>query len=82
VEEVRKRSHASTTQQIPAWFAEWSKNRENLAFAIQSPGKIDASWGIASNGHGATTELQGTCAQRKRLFFGGHLLNDKIFLLT
>ncbi len=56
-----------TTQHIPAAWAAWSKNREKIALATQSSGKTDPVWGIASKGHDATTELQGTCAQRNRL---------------
>jgi hypothetical protein len=48
-------------------WAAWSKNREKIALATQSSAKIDPAWGIASQGHDATPELQGSCAQRNRL---------------
>ena len=57
----------TTTQLIPEPLDRWSKNRGNLAFARQSPGKTADVWGKASSGRIARWELISTYVQRNRL---------------
>ena len=56
-----------TTQQIPATLTEWSKNRGELTFVMQSWGNIAGFWGNAIRGPNAGQLLSRTYAHRKRL---------------
>jgi hypothetical protein len=57
-----------TTQQIPATLTEWSKNRGELTFVMQSWGNIAGFLGNAIWGPNAGQLLSRTYAHRKRLW--------------
>jgi hypothetical protein len=57
----------TTTQNIPAALANWSKNREKVAPARQNVGKPGPFWGKACRSRSASSEPSSTYVQSNRL---------------
>jgi hypothetical protein len=67
VESGHEETLSLTTQEIPAAWATWSKNREKPGFAGESPEETEGLWGKGSHGLRVESGFGRTCEHRNHL---------------
>src|SRR5262249_59765922 len=87
VESGHEETLSLTTQEIPAAWAAWSKNREKPGVAGESPEETEDLWGKSSHGLRVESRFCRTCEHRNHLVHAQlyHPTMDKtgtVFLFT